>query len=176
MARLLLTFALAGLAWSAAAAPPITEPVRVEVTNAVVPVEVSNADPVLVRDADRSTTEPFQAGTTPSSFSGGSANATLVTVPAGKVLVVEYVSAWINAGAAGGLLATTLRRSSGGSQVAQIVCHPQGQNSLNYIFACAGQTLIRFGPGESVLFTVETMSSTTGFYQVFIAGHYVPAP
>ena len=88
------------------------KPTPVTVVNPVVPVEVSNADPIPVSISGSG--QAFQVGTVPTGFSGSSGFADLATVPADKVLVVEYVSAWINAAEAGGLLSVSLTGLPGG--------------------------------------------------------------
>jgi hypothetical protein len=59
-------------------------------------VEVGNnsANPVLVRDVDRPTAQPFQYEATVTLEEGQSGQNTAILVPAGKLLVIENVSVW----------------------------------------------------------------------------------
>lgn len=139
-------------------------------------VTVNNAEtaPIPTRDVDRATREAFQLGVVPTAFTGNTGSRDLVTVPAGTRLVVEYVSAWINAGAEGGLLGTTI--SSGSSAVNGLSCTPQGQNALNFVYACAGPTKHYVNAGETLRFAVQTFANAGGFYRVFLSGYYEPVP
>ena len=72
---------------------PTTNPVKTTITNTVVPVEVRNVDPIratiqslqgeIVRAAQ---TRTYSAGQSGSCFNPG------ITVPSGKILIVEQVS------------------------------------------------------------------------------------
>ena len=69
-----LCFGLGIAVWisgSAFAGPPLTEPVDVSVTNPVLPVEVSNADPIPVSLGDQGTpfAHSFSCGQIPPSYS-----------------------------------------------------------------------------------------------------------
>lgn len=139
-------------------------------------VTVNNTDaaPVPTRDVDRVAREVFQTSIVPTAFSGSVGTSNVVTVPAGKRLVVEYASAWVNASAAGGLLGANL--SIGFSNVNGLPCLPQGQNALNYVYVCAGPTRQYVNAGETLRFGVETFASAGGFFRVFVSGYYEPAP
>lgn len=130
--------------------------------------------PVPTRDVDRVVREAFQVGVIPTSFSGSSATRDLVTVPAGKRLVVEYASAWINAGGAGGLLAVSIY--TGSQAVNDLPCTPQGQNALNFVYACGALTKQYVNAGETLRFSVETFANSGGFFRVLVSGYYEPAP
>jgi hypothetical protein len=143
------------------------KPTQVTVVNPVVPVEVSNADPIPVSISGSD--EAFQVGTVPTGFSGSIGSADLTTVPADKVLVVEYVSAWINVPEASGLLAVYL--AGAGSDSAQLMCQPIGENSLNHIFSCGGPTKYSLQPGSTLQFGVQTFSSSGGVFKVLVSGH-----
>jgi len=60
-----------------------------------VTVDNTEANPAIVRDADNSARHVFQTstGTFMNAFNPSGVGLTLTTVPAGKVLVIEYVSA-----------------------------------------------------------------------------------
>ncbi len=139
-------------------------------------VTVTNTDaaPVAVRDVDRAATEPFQTASVSTFFPTSFAATDLVTVPAGKRLVIEYASAWINSGGAGGLLAANL--SSGPGMTNTLACFAQGQNTLNFIFSCAGPIRHIVEPGGTLSFNFQTFASAGGFYRVFVSGHYEAVP
>jgi hypothetical protein len=174
MTRSLLMLALAGASSVGLAAPP-NRTVDVNVTNPVLPVEVSNADPVPVRDVDAAAREPFQTQTVTTSFNSSSSSADIVTVPAGKRLVVEHVSAWVNSTDDSGLASVTI---GSGSQFDQLPCFRTGQtgNGLNHFYSCSMQTRYYVGPGETLSFFVSTASSDGGFHRSFVSGYYLPAP
>jgi len=76
---------------------PTTSPVNARITNTVVPVEVSNADPipVTVNQAAEEVVQVSMFAITPNLTQEAVCN--IYTVPAGKRLVVEYVSLGFNA-------------------------------------------------------------------------------
>lgn len=152
---------------------PVSGTVSIGGTPAVT-VGNTEATPVPVRDVGRVATERFQTAIIPTGFTGSSASSNLLTVPAGKRLVIEYASAWINAGGAGGLLAANL--TSGPGVTNTLSCLAQGQNALNFIFACAGPVKQYVEPGATLSFNFQTFASAGGFYRVFVSGHYEPAP
>lgn len=59
-------------------------------------VEVGNTEaaPVLTRDVDRPTAQPFKAEVVLNVPDGNGGENAFVTIPAGKILVIEHVSAW----------------------------------------------------------------------------------
>ena len=163
-----------------AAPVAVVESVPLSVSGAVsisgapdVTVKNTAADPALVRDVDRVMSEPFQTGTPPTFFETNFGAANLVTVPAGKRLVVEYASAWVNASSAGGLLAISL---STAARANDLTCHPQGQNALNHIYTCATPMKQYVEAGESLTFIVQTLSNSGGNFRVFVSGHYETVP
>jgi hypothetical protein len=83
----MLAFALTGLASSALAAPP---QVDVNVTNPVLAVEVSNADPIPVTDVAGAGRTPFMQNI--SRTFGDADPGVGLTVPAGKRAVFKHVS------------------------------------------------------------------------------------
>ena len=97
-----LAFLLAAPAYAAPPGPPVTEPVDVIVTNPVVQVEVSNANPVpvsgLVTSADnpalQAVTLNFNAEILTTKVGPNFLTSDSVyTVPDGKRLVIEYIDA-----------------------------------------------------------------------------------
>lgn len=90
-------------------------PQSVVVTNPVLAVEVSNADPVFVRDADNAARSPVWIRLATGKY----------TVPAGKVLVIEFVSGTGVVTGLGALATATLMaaRPVPGSTVPSIATH-----------------------------------------------------
>jgi hypothetical protein len=82
------------------AGPPVVEPVDVTVTNPVLPVEVSNADPIPVSVVQDSAASPEGARevfrkTVSVDFGNGSGNCNtsdILTVPSGKRAVIQNIS------------------------------------------------------------------------------------
>jgi hypothetical protein len=141
-------------------------------------VTVANPEtaPVPIRNVDEQVREPFQAGAVFTAFSGTSVSILLTTVPANRRLVIEHVSASVNATAIGGLAA--VRMSAGGStNVDELPCVPMGQtaNNLNHFFSCSAQTKFHASAGQTVSLGVETAGSG-GFARGFISGYLVPVP
>lgn len=176
MTRSLIALALAGASSLGLAAPP-NPTVNVNVTNPVLPVEVSNADPVPVRDADAAAREPFQRQTTTTAFNTSASSAEIVTVPADKVLVIEHASAWVNSTSDAGLASVSIGIGSMGP-FDQLPCSRTGQtgNGLNHFYSCSMQTRYYVGPGATLSVFVSTAASDGGFYRAFVSGYYLPAP
>ena len=88
--------------------------------------------PVPVRDVDQAAKEPFQQGTISTAFNGSSSSAEVITVPAGKRLMIEHFSAWINASGPNGLASVSIG-IQGAGQFDQASCQQTGQtgNGLN---------------------------------------------
>jgi len=150
-------------------------PLPVSVTNATTNqnVTVTNTNPIPVTVSPTETL--FQLGTSAQSFSGAVGSDDLVTVPAGKTLVIEHISVVMNLFGANGLADARLRSASvsGGDE---IDCHQTGTDGANHWFACSGMTRFYAGAGETVTFSMQTVDSVGAEYRVFISGHYVPAP
>jgi hypothetical protein len=87
MQRILLTLALGGLASLAVASPPAVD---VNVTNPVLAVEVSNADPIPVTDVAAAGRTPFSQVISREFTEAGSDVG--LTVPAGTRAVFKHVS------------------------------------------------------------------------------------
>lgn len=94
MTRLMLALAMASFSFDALAVPPVKPPTDVNVTNPVLPVEVSNADPIPVV----SPPAPLWQGTpyiaTVVVF--GSQCSALEPIPEGMVLFVQRATASFN--------------------------------------------------------------------------------
>jgi hypothetical protein len=157
-------------------------PLNVSGNVALVPggaVEISNApeNPIPVYDVSKAVNEPFQHGTVTASFSSSSANVDIITVPAGKRLVIEHVSAWINASGPDGLAAITIGIAPGGP-FDQPLCQQVGKTAtgLNHFFQCASTTKFYAESGQTVRFFVSLANSDGGFHRVFVSGYYEPVP
>ena len=152
---------------------PISGTVTVQGESSVTVVNPST-QPVPVRNVDDPRREPVQFGNVATGYSGGFGAVEFVTVPAGKRLVIEHASAWVNVGSAGGLLAASLSTSP--TQVNQLPCSLIGQNALNFLHACTGPTRHYVEAGQTLRFAFETLSSSTGFFRAFVAGYYETVP
>jgi hypothetical protein len=119
--------------------------------------------------------EPFQVATGVTSFSGNFGSSDLVTVPAGKMLVIEHVSAVIDVTGANGLADVQIAIKK--SNPDQVVCYQTGARSdgQTHAFACSAPTKYYVGPGQTVSLAVVTYDSYGGAFRAFISGHYVPA-
>ena len=159
----------------------------VNVTNTPLPVTVTNATtnqsvtvtngntnpiPVSLSSAE----QPFQAGSFTGDFAVNLGERNLVTVPAGKMLVIEHVSGLMNSFGPNGLLSVGLRSGSVTGVGDAIDCHQTGADTSNHLFACSATTKFYATAGETVIFDVFTVDAVGGSYSVFISGHYVPVP
>lgn len=119
--------------------------------------------------------EPFQTGMVATGFSGGSGSAELVTVPEGKRLVLEHVSAWINTASPDGLSAVTFAVAG---VLDTPLCQQTGKtpNGLNHFFSCSGSTRLYAEAGQTVTLFVGTATPDTGFFRGMISGYLEPAP
>jgi hypothetical protein len=157
-------------------------PLNVSGNVALVPggeVNIGNLpdSPVPVRDVGRAAKEPFQQATISTAFNGSSSSAEVVTVPAGKRLVIEHFSAWINASGPNGLASISIG-VQGSGQFDQASCQQTGQtaNGLNHFFACSGPTRFYAEAGQTVHFFVALSDSDGGFHRALLSGHFVPVP
>lgn len=97
------------------------------------------------------------------------------SVPAGKVLVIEHLSALIavNGTADFGLVSVP---TTGGGAVDLLPCPRIGQTPSVSSFSCSTQTKIYVPPGERAAFTVSlgANANTSGTWDwvVFASGHY----
>jgi hypothetical protein len=159
---------------------PLPLPVTgtVTVTNAPTSTTVNNpaTNPVLVRDVDVEQREPVQFRGVTTSFTGSSGSTSFVTVPAGKMLVIEHVSASINLPTADGLFGCALAIDELAGDTDFQVCHAMGRNALNFLHAANASTKFYVGPGKTVRFVVSAISGSGGFVSAFASGYYIPAP
>jgi hypothetical protein len=157
-------------------------PLNVSGTVALIPggvVEIGNApsSPVPVRDVDEAAKEPFQQGTVTTVFSSSSSATDVLTVPAGKRLVIEHFSAWINATGPDGLSSISIGVENTG-QFDQAMCSQTGKtaNGLNHFFSCSSSTKLYVDAGQTLQFFVAVANSNGGFHRAFVSGYYVPVP
>jgi hypothetical protein len=137
-------------------------------------------NPVPVRNVD-SAREIFQSATPTLQINQGFVQTMVVTVPTGKRLVIEHVSAFISLTEQSGLNGVSIYKGTSGEVADFLPCSPMGQspNGLNNSFACSVQTRFHAGPGETVSFSVvtaETPFGGTGRAKGFLSGYFVPAP
>ncbi len=52
----------------------------------------------------------------------------------------------------------------------------QGQNALNYVYACGALTKQYVNAGETLRFSAETFANSGGFFRVLVSGYYEPVP
>jgi len=140
------------------------------------PVTVVNPLPLPVADVTNVLHEPFQVGTIYDTLQDGAGEIVLVTVPVGERLVIEYVSAAVNAREPDGLGEVTLY-SPVWSMGASITFHPTGAtgNGLNHWWACATPIKYIAEPGTDVTLRVRTIGPG-GTFRGFISGYYVRVP
>jgi hypothetical protein len=151
MKRILVALSTVFLPMLSLAAPPITEPVDVNVTNPVLQVEVSNADPIPV--AVSSSSAPYQfelclkEGNGTCSRSLGGVVPSSVGVPQGKTLVIEFITAYCGLLPSPNFLYRLVLRTTVGTVSAEH--HIPG---INPAFVAAQQARIYADPGSTVTF------------------------
>lgn len=90
---------------------PVSNPVNTRITNGVVPVEVSNADPIPVALPESEGSRAIFSRTILVDFANTQSSCNFadeLAVPAGKRMVVEYVSATFYAGGSQHIVVVTL--------------------------------------------------------------------
>jgi len=149
------------------------------VASALLPSGGANAQPgppahVPIVSAASLVPEPFQFGTSSTGFSGTGTEINIVTVPAGKLLVVEYASVTIHGIGSGGLSSVTLQTGavSGSAVYNQLACNQIGSGS----YACAGPTKQYVLAGERLTFSFATSADIGGSFRFFVSGYYAHSP
>jgi hypothetical protein len=139
-------------------------------------VSIANtaANPVLIRDVD-GTKEPFQTRLSGAAANSAGVNSDPISVPAGKVLVIEHVSVAANVGAITSGLLVAIGYDTGGLLFDYIPCVPARTNALNHVYACAAQTRM-YVTGQPVHISVSTIDATDISFGAFVSGYYVNAP
>ena len=137
------------------------------------PVTVVNttAQPVPVRDVDNPARQPFQTSTSSptNAFNAQGFGLTLITVPAGKRLVIEFVSATCSPTGAGGVVPNPLR-------VTTQVDHWFALQPGNQIGLAVGThlTSLYADPGTKVNLTVfPTSNAATVICNVAVSGYFI---
>jgi hypothetical protein len=136
------------------------------ITAALVQVVNTSANPIPNRDQDNPAQQPFQFLAQPDTRGTGTNRAeTDINVPAGKRLVIEYVSAGIAAGNGSVSVETT----AGGSQAAWYFIDQAAPVFTRGFFP----TRIYADPGSTVSVTVFGANTQA---DVELSGHYVNIP
>jgi hypothetical protein len=192
-AALIASTALVGLLTSAAPADAQNKrpPTPVDIVSSV-PLEVSGnialaaggsvnvgnppSSPVPVRDVDEAAKELFQFGTPSSSFDGSAGVREVLTVPAGKRLVIEHFSALVNSRGPNGLAGVSVGIELT-NHFAQAPCQAIGQatNGLNYFHSCAMPAKLYAEAGQKIVVVVFT-NDGEGAFRAFVSGYFVPVP
>jgi hypothetical protein len=182
MKRTILALAIAGLSVTAFALPPAGAgggaTLNVNVTNDVVPVEVSNAAPVTVRDADGPAMAPFRSYFT-RSLSGSATNVQnlVTTVPAGKRLVLQSISWSCQAATSTNteIIYGAVRSSQYGPLFAFLEINPRHASvSSGWALQDGSQTLgVAFEPGEEFWFSVSKNNAGDASCDVGVVGYWV---
>ena len=151
----------------------IVSPLPLPVTGSI---EVTTIDPLPTRDADVAAREPVQFRTSTTLFTG-QGKVVLVTVPAGKRLVIEHVSGSVNDNSGTGITSCTLQSEEAGFPLDWLPCESMFINALNHIYAVNRQTKFYASPGAVVSFTASTFSDLgKGSLSAFASGYYEPVP
>jgi hypothetical protein len=141
-------------------------------------IQITNpaSAPVLVRDVDAGSSEPFQA-TGVIGFSAGHAGTFFATVPAHKRLVIEHAALSVLANAPNGFNQVLIVITP--TTFDPMSCTHIGEDpSLGFqTFACTTQTKLYAEAGQSVGVDVSLGDFTgSGNARVTMSGYYVPVP
>ena len=101
--------------------------------------------------------------------------ADLVQVPAGKLLVIEHVSAGLNVGSSA-TQATSNLHIVNAFLNDFVGCVPAGSNALNHLLVCSSQTKVYVPAGDKVQFAANALDSDGINGEVFVSGYFVRAP
>jgi hypothetical protein len=143
-------------------------------------VTVSNpaTNPVPVVNVLEPAKEHFQFGVGSTYFDESMAYVVLEvgTVPDRKRLVIEHVSASVNAFLANGLAAVNLVVDQT-NNVDAVPCVLMGKSGsgLNQYFSCASTTKFQATAGQKVVVVVQT-GAGGGFARAFVSGYYEQVP
>jgi hypothetical protein len=155
---------------------PVTGTVAVTGVPLSITVNNSAANAVPVRLVDDR--EPAQFRSVNNGIKNGIGLVTLVTVPAGKQLVVEHVSLGANIERDGGAATCALDTADFDGPLAYLVCNSTGasSNGFNHYVAANATTEFRAAPGAVVRLFIQTANGGEGFVSGSISGYYEPAP
>ena len=157
-------------------------PTNVNVVNTPsVNVINTTASPVLVRDVDNPARQPFHAHVTGGFADGASTTGpiTITTVPAGKLLVIEHVSAFGRMLPFEKMVRFTIRY---GIFSHSVVCTPQGSSadgSRDYFVASQLVRMDFSHPGEAVSVLGErdsNLGENPSSVTFTISGYFVDCP
>ncbi len=163
----------------------VVNQVNVNVANPVLPVEISNADPVRVQNvgsADNPALQGFAANTGTRSFAGGNStnSQTLMTVPAGKRAVVEHVSCIDFLEAGNNFVRMELRYTlNGATQLHQFVHEHVGTSLVSTIDVWSFSQALRVyaDPGSDIsVFAIRRTTTGSGGIECQASGHFVTVP
>ena len=156
---------------------PVTSPVNARITNTVVPVEVSNADPIPVSVPDSEATRQIFERAVNISLSGEISDcnsADTVAIPEGKRLVIEYLSASGQVAAPAEIVRVMLRHPSFPDFLLNL---PAGKTApgdgVNY--SAAGQ-YVHVYSDENLWACAAASDQTSGAVQVNIVGYLLNLP
>lgn len=134
---------------------------------------------VLVRDPDNPARQPVQASGDCTVINGASCSTVLLGVPAGKRLVIEYVSMTVMLGVAGAMAKFSLNTVNGDFGVHRF---PWSQPTVapalggSRTATVSQQVRIYADPGTAVSALGEVSINTTGEIVFEISGHFVDLP
>lgn len=160
---------------------PVSNPVNTRITNAVVPVEISNADAIPVVPQESEGSREIFAKTIRVSMAGGNVRCNSsdpVTVPEGKRMVIEYLSAAVAAPAPAELVLVSLAAPP--ADQGRLVSVPAGKTATSgtgHNWSGAGQYVHAYSDGD--LWACATASDPTDndyVVSVNVTGYYVDKP
>lgn len=182
MRRMILALAIAGLSVAGYASPPpgggAQPPLNVNVTNPVVPVEISNANPVQVSGVVTSADDPALAPVTLQAeftFDAVNTQRLLTTVPESKRLVIDHVSYYSGGVNTGELVFLSLRNGQfGPSVLIAEINPPHAAVTGGYTIQDASlPAKAYFEAGQEVWLSASSSSTGDRTLTAVIAGHYV---
>jgi hypothetical protein len=155
---------------------PVSNPVNTRITNAVVPVEISNADaiPVTAQESEgrRQIYSKLVSVTFDVSVVGCNGNDP-VTVPIGKRLVVEYLSALSTLNAPIQLVAVWLERVGG--NIIAVAPATSTATGDGISFSAAGQYVHAYADGNLSVCAMSSGANSESL-DVYVTGYLVDKP
>ena len=155
---------------------PTSNPVNARITNAVVPVEISNADAIPVAAQDSEGGREIYTKSVTVDFGGGSGSCNgddPVTVPAGKRLVIEYLSATSTFDNSIRLVSVSLQMAGGKLLAVAPATSTAFNGSLSY--SAAGQYVHAYSDGNLLACAIANGANSDEM-QVNITGYLVDKP
>lgn len=157
---------------------PVSNPVNTRITNSVVPVEVSNADPipVAVSDSEGSREIYFKKVKVRLPNEDSVCNSDdPITVPAGKRLVIEYVSAYGSVVVPAELVVFMLRHPSAPEEDFLYVPAGKSANAGDGNISAGGQFVHAYSD-ESLWACYYPSETTAGVVNVSVVGYLLDKP